>query len=255
MNWPASNRYSQVSSILAQGGYQVSQPVRMASPSVVQRQVQPQTTVSLTLQDPSKLFSAHFSRPALRSPAQIPAISSSFQLNLDSPRQQLMSLGQKYGVPYTGGDINNYQKNLIKTIIRFKAREHGIPEHIALGIAGNESGWKMWKNLDKGELVAGRNVRDGQLKSTDWGVMQINDKAHPRAFPRVKQDLEYNIEYGLSYLARQRNKVSGDLNLGLGDWDRTVASYNLGHNPKTERAYQIAARYVGHVSNRASQFA
>lgn len=83
--------------------------------------------------------------------------------------------------------------------------------------------------------------------------MQINDKAHPRAFPRAKQDLEYNVDYALSYLARQRERIQGSLNLGLGDWDRTVASYNLGHNPSTERALATAERYVSRVKERSQQ--
>lgn len=184
--------------------------------------------------------------------AVLPAVS----WGAETPRDQLVALGQKYGVPYTPGqDEKQFQKQVIQQVIRHKARTHGIPERIALAIAMNESGQKMWSDLDKGTLVAGRNVRDGVLKSTDWGVMQINDKAHPRAFPRAKTDLEYNIDYGLSYLARQRQRVQGDLNLGFGDWDRTIASYNLGHNPSTERAYAIAERYVSHVQQRAQSLA
>lgn len=175
------------------------------------------------------------------------------QLNLTgaSPAQQLTALGQKYGVPRGVKSLDAYQSDVIKAIIQVKARQYGIPEQVALGIGGNESGWKMWKNLASGQLVEGRNVRDGVLSSTDWGAMQINDKAHAGAFPRAKQDLEYNIDYALKFLARQRQKIHGDMGLGFGDWDRTVASYNLGHNPSSNRDYQIAANYVGHVSDRA----
>ena len=197
-------------------------------------------------------------RLALASPAAlfrglVPTMGVSFQGQ--SPAQQLASLGQKYGVPNRSGDLNKYQSDVIKTIIRVKAAQYGIPEQVALGISGNESGWKMWKNVSTGQLVEGRNVRDGELKSTDWGAMQINDKAHARAFPRVKQDLEYNIDYALSFLARQRQSIRGDLGMGFGDWDRTVASYNLGHNPSSNRDYEIASRYVGHANDRASQLA
>jgi soluble lytic murein transglycosylase-like protein len=174
-------------------------------------------------------------------------------ISFSNASQQIQSLGQKYGVPFKGGSLDRYQSEVIKAIIKVKAREKGIPEKIALGMAGNESGWKMWSNVEKGTLVQGRNVRDGVLSSTDWGVMQINDKAHGsgNVFPRVKYDLEYNIDYGLSFLARQRQKIRGDLGLGLGDWDRTVASYNLGHDPKTTKSLAIAQRYVTHVSDRA----
>ena len=198
---------------------------------------------------PSRLFQGLVPNSSILAPAA----SSSF--NGQSPQQQLLSLGAKYGVPFKGADLNRYQSDVIKAVIRVKARELGIPEHVALGISGNESGWKMWKDVTTGSLIEGRNVRDGVLKSTDWGAMQINDKAHAKAFPRAKQDLEYNIDYGLRFLARQRQSIQGDLGLGLGDWDRTVASYNLGHDPSTQKSYQIASRYVGHVANRAEQFA
>ncbi|PIQ28382.1 hypothetical protein COW36_03870 [bacterium (Candidatus Blackallbacteria) CG17_big_fil_post_rev_8_21_14_2_50_48_46] len=178
-------------------------------------------------------------------PISVPPVSFS------SPTQQLQYLGQKYGVVQTGS-LSQFQTEVIKAVIRVKAREHGIPEKVALGIAGNESGWKMWSNLEKGTVIQGKNIRDGELKSTDWGVMQINDKAHgsARVFPRAKYDLEFNIDYGLSFLARQRQKIKGDLGLGLGDWDRTVASYNLGHDPQTSKSLAIAQNYVSHVSNK-----
>ncbi|MGV3523701.1 MAG: transglycosylase SLT domain-containing protein [Candidatus Sericytochromatia bacterium] len=181
--------------------------------------------------------------------ARLPAL----QFGLSSrPADQLASLGRKYGVP-PHSDPARYQSEVIKAVIRVKAQQYGIPEHIALGISGNESGWKMWRDLNTGKPVEGQNKRDGQLLSTDWGAMQINDKAHPRAFPRAKQDLEYNVDYALSYLARQRERIQGSLNLGLGDWDRTVASYNLGHNPSTERALATAERYVSRVKERSQQ--
>lgn len=204
--------------------------------------------LSSPLKRPDALFqSAIFAAP-------VPATSLP-TLNLGSePRAQLVQLGAKYGVPYTP-DLKQYQKQVIQQVIRHKARAYGVPERIALAIAMNESGQKMWSDVDKGTLVAGRNVREGALKSTDWGVMQINDKAHPKAFPRVKTDLEYNIDYGLRYLARQRQRVQGSLNLGFGDWDRTIAAYNLGHNPRTERAYATAQRYVSHVHKRAQSLA
>lgn len=227
---------------------------------------QPLTLVSQLLQQsapvamppsPQRTSPAAFGdRFALASPTALfrglaPAIDFDLRFQGASPAQQLASLGQKYGVSNSKGDLNRYQSDVIKAVVTAKARQYGIPEQVALGISGNESGWKMWKNVATGELVQGRNVRDGELKSTDWGAMQINDKAHSKAFPRVKQDLEYNIDYALRFLARQRESIKGDLGHGFGDWDRTVASYNLGHNPSSNRDYQIASNYVGHVNDRA----
>lgn len=211
------------------------------------------------------------SQPGLASPARPGSWPSRDQLRLAPPEQifqarlpalqfglasrpadQLANLGRKYGVP-PHSNPERYQSEVIKAVIRAKAQQYGIPEQIALGISGNESGWKMWRNLSTGQLVEGQNKRDGQLLSTDWGAMQINDKAHPSAFPRAKHDLEYNVDYALRYLARQRERIQGSLNLGLGDWDRTVASYNLGHNPSTERALATAERYVSRVRDRSQQ--
>lgn len=202
----------------------------------------------LSLQAPAQLF-----RQAGSVPVQLPAAPAATAAPLSrQPADQLQALGQKYGVARQAGEsLRQYESKVIKAIVRHKAREHGIPERIALGIAANESGFRMWKD-SSGEVLQGRNVRDGVLKSTDWGAMQINDKAHPRAFPRVQHDLEYNIDYGLSYLARQRSRIKGNLGLGLGDWDRTVASYNLGHDPKSANALSIARRYVGKVAQRAA---
>lgn len=169
-----------------------------------------------------------------------------------SPTSQIIELGKKYQIPYTG-DINKYQKEVIKNIIIHKAIQYDIPLNVALGICGNESSWSMWSDPKSGKLEQCKNMRDGSLNSSDWGAMQINDKAHPKAFPRAKYDLEYNIEYGLKFLANRNDKVSGNMNLGFGNWDRTVASYNLGHNPTSQRDYQIAQNYVSRVKKKSLQ--
>lgn len=192
----------------------------------------------LTLQSPAALFGRS---PNL--PMGIPSLISPFT----KPADQLQTLGKKYGVPYQGQSLTTYQKTVAEAIIAAKAQSYGIPLNVAMGMAGNESGRKMWSNPDKGTVTQGKNIRDGVLLSTDWGVMQINDKAHVKAFPRAKYDMEYNIDYGLKFLARQRNSIQGSLGLGFGDWDRTIASYNLGHNPQTTRSYEIATRYVSGV--------
>lgn len=227
-----SAAFSLVSRLLDRYPDAIQAPVSGVSNSALDR---------LELKAPTQLFAA----------AVLPSIS----LAAGSAVQQLKQIGQKYGVPFQGGNIQTYQRQVVQAVITHKAREKGIPVEIALAIANNESGSKMWKDPATAELVAGQNKRDGVLKSTDWGAMQINDKAHPKAFPRAKLDLEYNIDYGLSYLANQRSRTQGNLNLGFGDWDRTIASYNLGHSPQTERAHQIAQNYVGHVRKQADQLA
>lgn len=173
----------------------------------------------------------------------IPA--TSYFPGIKSPAQQLMDVGKKYNIPYTG-DINSYQTRVVKALIMHKAMEYNVPLNIALGVAGNESGWKMWSNIQKGTLIKGNNSG-----STDWGAMQLNDNAHPKAFPRAKQDLEFNVDYGMKFLSDQLNKIKGSLGHGFGEWDRAVASYNLGHNPNSKRDYEIARRYVSHVKQQS----
>ncbi|MFN8672860.1 MAG: transglycosylase SLT domain-containing protein [Candidatus Sericytochromatia bacterium] len=167
------------------------------------------------------------------------------------PVEQLNYLGKKYNVPFKG-NLDTFQSEIAKKILTVKAQEYGIPLEVALGVAKNESGLKMWdsRGIAQGKTVAGRNET-----STDWGVMQINDKAHAKAFPRAKYDMEYNIDYGLKFLANQRKNIKGNLGLGLGDWDRTIASYNLGHDPNSSRSYQIASKYVSNVARNSSYFA
>ena len=199
---------------------------------------------------PSPFRLDQLTNPSTLFKGSIPATGVlSSQASFATAKDQLFFLGQKYGVPYQQEGLDKYQSKVIKAIIQIKAREHGIPEAVALAISGNESNCKMWKDIERGIPVQGKNIRDGVLLSTDWGAMQINDKAHSKAFPRAKEDLEFNIDYGLRYLARQRTEIKGSLGLGFGDWDRTIASYNLGHNPSTHRGYEIAQRYVSHVRN------
>lgn len=176
------------------------------------------------------------------------------------PVQKLIEAGKKYGVGFTAGeDLENFQNKVIKAIIRAKAKELKIPENIALGIAGHESGWMMWQNIDekKPSLVSGKNIieKDNKqvLLSTDWGIMQVNDKAHTKAFPRAKNDLEYNIEFGLRFLADVRKEYKGSLGLGLGTWDKTIAAYNLGHSPDGKNELKIAKGYVSSVKKMAGK--
>jgi len=174
-------------------------------------------------------------------------------MNNITPIQQLNYLGLKYNVPFNN-DLDKFQEDIAKAVITSKANELGIPLKIAFGIAGNESGLKMWSNIQKGTVIKGKNIRAGVLNSTDWGVMQINDKAHKNVASKVKNNLELNIEYGLKFLAEQRTSVKGNLHLGFGDWDKTIASYNLGHSPSSANDLKIAKNYVSRVKNNSSKY-
>lgn len=173
--------------------------------------------------------------------------------------QELKKIGEKYQIVFVPGEnLDAYQHKVVKAVVIAKAKEHGIPKNVALGMAGLESEMKMWENVEGKNpiVVQGKNFvwrKDKNhpsakakkiLTSTDWGVMQINDKAHPEAFPGVKDDLEKNIDYGLTLLSSIRHEVKGSLEYGFGDWDRTIGAYNLGHNPSGKDDHRIARRYI-----------
>lgn len=124
------------------------------------------------------------------------------------------------------------QTELIKTVVGETADRYGVPRRIALGLSGHESGgWRMWQEAT-GEVLQNQNPAVGDRQaSSDWGVMQINDLAHPQAFPQAREDLRFNIDYGLRYLAALHRVYKGSLNQGFGDWDVTLAAYHLGHPP------------------------
>lgn len=168
------------------------------------------------------------------------------------PAQQLYLLGVKYPQEQRSAAENRLgqrQSQFIRATVRQQARFYGVPESVALGISGHESGgWKMWPRVRNKKLseraLSNRNYNHaGEVASTDWGVMQINDMAHPQAFPRARHDVEYNIAFGMALLARTHTVYKGSLNMGFGVWDTTVAAYHLGHAPRAEEM-EHTRRYI-----------
>jgi len=163
--------------------------------------------------------------------------------------KQLEELAVKYNVTIPEGEkIDKYQTDIVKAIVTTKAQEYNIPLAIALGVSGHESGWKMWKNVSKESLQNCRNKDDeGNVISTDWGVMQINDKSHSHVFPKAKKNIEANVDYGLRYLSGQYKTYHGSLGMGFGDWDMAIASYNLGSRPRTVEKVTMGKIYIHKV--------
>jgi len=159
------------------------------------------------------------------------------------PEQQLHALAEKYHVTWPDGvSAQKEQPIIVRAIVRAEADRQGVPENVALGVSGLESGWKMWWGVKTGHVVKLFNESD---QSTDWGVMQINNRAHPDAFPCANKDLEFNIRYGVAYLAEVHDEFGdGDLHKGFGAWDRTMAVYNQGTLPTGEKRKKIAAQYL-----------
>jgi len=111
----------------------------------------------------------------------------------------------------------NPSKSEIKTIIESTAKKHKVPSNILLAIAWKESGWHHYN--DNGTVVEGRNLnKKGKLISTDWGIMQVNDHAHPQAFPRAKEDIRYNIDFSVRLLK--------SLHKEQGSWQKAIRAYN-----------------------------
>lgn len=174
-------------------------------------------------------------------PVPPPAVQARPELEHQASRQ-LLSLARQHGLAQMPAEA--LQVRVIKAEVMASADRLGVPRALALAVSGHESGgWKMWEQ----NVVSNANRADsGNLLSTDWGVMQINDKAHPHAFPRASQDLAYNVEYGLNYLAELHQVYQGNLNQGFGDWDATLAAYNLGHTPTVDEM-PTARRYLGRL--------
>lgn len=158
--------------------------------------------------------------------------------------QQLVQLARQHGLAQM--HPNALQVRVIKAEVMASADRLGVPRALALAVSGHESGgWKMWEQ----KVIRNTNqTESGGIHSTDWGVMQINDLAHPQAFPRASKDLAYNIKYGLNYLAELHKVYQGSLNQGFGDWDVTLAAYNLGHAPSPDEM-QTASRYLSRLQS------
>ncbi len=164
------------------------------------------------------------------------------------PSNQMQVLSQKYHLLNPEDPIQPVQERLTKAIVIQMARRYQVPVVLALGLSGHESGgWKMWQAQQPVKNI--NSNLDESIHSTDWGVMQINDQAHPEAFPLAKTDLEFNIEYGLNYLSQLHTVYQGDLNQGFGDWDQTLAAYHLGHAPKTAQEMHISRRYLKQIQS------
>lgn len=170
------------------------------------------------------------------------------------PHAQIKALAAKYQLSLKGQSLAEQQAKVSRYVIEQAARQQGVPADIALALSGYESnGWKMWHKV--AERTPQRNLNlspDGHLHSTDWGLMQVNDQAHPQAFPQAEHDLVFNVLYGLEYLSTLHQNSQGSLNLGFGSWDLTLAAYHLGHRPESDEiAY--ASSYIRRIRSYGKQ--
>ena len=132
----------------------------------------------------------------------------------------------------------NPDQNTINELLNRAADKYSISRSVFKAIALRESNWRMYNS--NGTTVSGHNST-----STDWGIMQINDSAHPKAFPKAKSDIVYNIEYGAQYLSKQYRRY--------GNWYDAVAAYNAGSAIRKNNKY-INQKYVDFVFANIKKF-
>jgi len=106
----------------------------------------------------------------------------------------------------------------ISNYIRQECVKVGLPVQLGYAIAWTESGWTQFTN--SGDPY-------GSV-TNDWGIMQINQDAHPSAFPQAKTDWRFNVRLGIQYAAEKFNKA---IELREQVIERaTYSAYNTGSN-------------------------
>lgn len=134
----------------------------------------------------------------------------------------------------TLSDLNttgvNPTKQEVADYITGQCRAIGIPAELGLATAATESDLTQFNK-------EGMPLRGSNSDSTDWGIMQINDKAWGDTydFNRIKSDWKYNVRAGLQILkdsydtATQSNEGSKGTNSSLENLARAAYSgYNAG---------------------------
>jgi len=137
-------------------------------------------------------------------------------------------------------------KKAVETLIEQTAQKFNIPTGLLKAVKKLESGWRQFDASGQPVQGVNRDKATGAVKSTDWGIGQINDKAHPDAFPRAKTDLVYNLEYGANYLSNLFKRH--------GNWRDAVASYNAGSPRRTQSGAYVNQAYVDRVAQYARDF-
>lgn len=115
----------------------------------------------------------------------------------------------------------------IVNYIESECKKKGLPTEIGLAIAWTESSMSQYNK--HGKALSGKNKRkDGTVSSTDWGIMQINDKAWGDRydFDRIRSDWKYNVSCGLDIALYSYKKVQHEENIPRA----TYCGYNSGSN-------------------------
>ncbi|MBU6428761.1 MAG: lytic transglycosylase domain-containing protein [Cyanobacteria bacterium REEB65] len=136
---------------------------------------------------------------------------------------------------------HNPSRQAIAAALDRAARAHGIPPDDLEAVAAAESSWRQFDR-------SGQVLR-GKVCPADQGIMQINQTAHPEAFPKAREDYLDNIAVGASILRQQYDRYH--------DWTAAIAAYNAGsvRFAKGSPRRLVNQAYVDRVLALARQFA
>ncbi|GMQ55972.1 hypothetical protein AN1V17_03640 [Vallitalea sediminicola] len=128
----------------------------------------------------------------IEKPEETPIIKPKESSNVENNKR-------KYGNP-SYEEIVNYIDQYCKEI--------GLPKDIGLAIAWTESGMTQYEGNNLANSNENKN-KNGQVTSTDWGIMQLNDKSWSDKydFEHIRNDWKYNIRGGLNVALNRYNKA------------------------------------------------
>ena len=150
--------------------------------------------------------------PALAAPTTASVAISAAQAASKASESSLLDL-EPTTLPANVAFANPY---LVDQEIERAAERAQVPPDLLKAVAWQESGWMHYSRAGV-QRNANRN-KAGSVVSTDWGIVQVNDRAHPRAFPRARVDPRYNLEFG--------GRLLRSLYQETGDWERAIERYN-----------------------------
>ncbi len=155
------------------------------------------------------------------------SVNGNEKINLEIESEKRKKDGGYIGEGFDSGlDVN-----ILDIVIRY-SEANGVPEEIIKAIIVQESGGRIDSvhvNLDE----------SGNMRSTDYGIMQINDRAHPKFFDSTREDfvcdasrdVECNIFAGTKILREsfdlsKEGRVFTCTGKFYTGWDAALRGYN-----------------------------
>ncbi len=112
----------------------------------------------------------------------------------------------------TSAPKKNPSRAQLKKLFEAASKKYGVPVQYIEGVSEMESGWRQFNQSG--------HVLRGSVTPDDQGIMQINERAHPAAFPMARDSTSFNINYGAALLEENYKRY--------GDWKEAIAAYNWG---------------------------